>query len=440
MLRKLTFVLSLAVCAFVLVAARQRTVRIAVPTFNREIVRILQQNCQSCHREGDIAPFALQTYADARPRAHSIKRMTASRQMPPWKADDECAKFRGARRLSDADIATLARWAEGGAPEGDPRDLPPPVEFSAQWPLGPPDLELKMPAPYVPAARTDTYRCFSIPAGNAKSLAVGAFDTRPGNRSSVHHVIAFIDSTGESERLDAAEAGEGYTCFGGPGFPATGSLGGWAPGMRAEHLPDGIATELPANARVVLQVHYHAHAEAPQADQTAVAIYLSRKPVQKWLRILPLVNNTFNIPAGANAHPVTAVMQLPSFLSVQLWQIAPHMHLLGKSMRVQAMRPDGSMQCLVNIPEWDFNWQSLYTYQQPVAIPGGTLLTLDAVYDNSSANPRNPNNPPKDVRWGEATTDEMCLAFLGFTIDGENVSQGETADVEWLRQLWAGVR
>lgn len=420
--RHLTVVLA-ALCLVLLVSARRRPVRAEVPTFNREVVRIFQQHCQSCHRPGDIAPFSLLDYESARPKASRIRAMTQARLMPPWKPDD-CADFRGKRRLSDADIATLARWADGGAPEGNPADLPPPVVFGDDWPLGRPDIELQLPEPFTAAAGADTYRCFSIPAGNSSQLAVSAFDTRPGNRAIVHHVLAFIDTSGESVRLDNAEAGPGYTCFGGPGFTPAGALGGWAPGMRTEPFPDGIATQLPANARVVLQVHYHPQGNRVDPDQTRVAIYLSRKPVQKWLRVLPLANTGFVIPPGASSHTVTATMQVPAIMPVHLWAIAPHMHLLGRSIKVDAFKPDGSLQCLVNIPDWDFNWQNQYLYRNPVPLPGGTIVTLEAKYDNSANNPRNPNSPPKEVRWGEATTDEMCLAFLAVTLDAENVASG----------------
>jgi hypothetical protein len=411
--------LLIAAASLLLLGARARPIRPHVPTFSGEVVRIFQQNCQSCHREGDVAPFSLITYEDARANAQRIKYMTSTKQMPPWKPDASCATFRGERRLSESDIATLAAWVNAGAPEGNRADLPPQKEFSSEWTLGTPDIELKMPESFTAPVGADTYRCFTLPSGVGAETAIAAFDTRPGNSEIVHHVLAFIDATGQSVALDEAEAGPGYTCFGGPGFTPDGALGGWAPGYRAEFLQDGIATKLPVASRIVLQVHYHPHDEHVEPDQTSIALYRARTPVKKWLRVLPLINNTFVIPAGAPAHKVNAMFQVP--FPVHLWEIAPHMHLLGKSMKVEAFRPDGSSECLVNIPDWNFNWQNAYFYRQPISIPAGTLLTLEATYDNSSDNPLQPNNPPKEVRWGEATTDEMCLAFIGFTVDAENV-------------------
>jgi mono/diheme cytochrome c family protein len=414
--------LALAAGSLLLLAARTRPVRIAPPpTFSNEVVRIFQQSCQGCHHPGDIAPFSLMSYAEARPWAASIRHMVSTRQMPPWKPSPSCTKLQGERRLTDADVATIVRWVDAGSPEGDRAQLPPPLTFPDGWILGTPDLTVTLPEPYTPPNGADTYRCFVVPTDAASTRAVTAIDTHPGNREIVHHVIAYLDTSGEAERLDAADPQPGYSCFGGPGFTPTGALGGWAPGSRPYELPEGVALQLPAKARVVIQVHYHPH-HAAGADQTSMAIYFAKTPVEQWLRLLPLANTTFNIPAGADNHPVSAVFQLPPFVSAKLWSITPHMHLLGRTIRVDALRPDGSSSCLISIDDWDFNWQGTYLFDEPVALPAGTLLSLRATFDNSSRNPDNPNNPPKDVRWGEATTDEMCLAFLGFTIDGERAS------------------
>ena len=182
--------------------ARQRAVRHpsanSGPTFSKEVVRIFQQNCQACHREGDVAPFPLVTYADAKPRAALIKFMTQSRQMPPWKATDGCGDFMDARRLTDAEMDTIAKWADAGAPQGNPSDLPPPREFPSDWLLGTPDLILANGEPFTPPAGRDTYRCFTIPTNLVSSAFVRAVDTHPDDRETVHHVLTFIDPTGAS--------------------------------------------------------------------------------------------------------------------------------------------------------------------------------------------------------------------------------------------------
>jgi hypothetical protein len=387
------------------------------PTFSNEIVRILQQNCQSCHHAGDIAPFPLVAYSDAKPRATLIKFMTQTRQMPPWKAAEACGTFRDQRWLSDAQIATIGKWVEAGAPEGNPADLPAPLTFTSDWYLGEPDLVLSSQEAFTPPPHVDTYRCFSLPTDTIADKWVRAVDTHPGDRGTVHHVLTFIDTTGVSANLDDADPGPGYTCFGGPGFSTTGTLGGWAPGTRPLEMPDGVAFKLPAASRVVMQVHYHPHASEPQPDRTQYGIYYSSDPSPKEMRILPLINDTFTIPPNDSHYKVDAVFPLLTPIPLKLWFIAPHMHLLGKSMTVEVKRPNEPSECLIEIDDWDFNWQGAYRYIQPIDIPIGSRLAATAFYDNSIANPKNPNTPPKAVSWGEATTDEMCLAFLGVTIE-----------------------
>lgn len=388
------------------------------PTFSNEVVRIFQQHCQTCHHEGDIAPFSLTSHAQAKPYAALIKVMTQSRQMPPWKPTEGCGDFKDERRLTDLEIDTIAKWVDNGAPEGNRADLPAPLDFSGGWALGQPDAIYKLPEPFTPPAGKDTYRCFTIPTNLTSNAYVKAVDTKPGDRETVHHVITFIDSTGASQRLDDADPGPGYTCFGGPGFSLPSTLGGWAPGSRPLELPADTAFELPAASRVVIQVHYHPHGSDSHPDQTEVGVYFAENEPKSLMRILPIINNTFTIPPNASNYEVfgTVPFNLP-MPAAKLWFIAPHMHLLGRTMKVEAMLPGGAKQCLINIDDWDFNWQGSYRFQDAVAIPAGTTLTLRATYDNSSSNPRNPNNPPKAVSWGEETTDEMCLAFVGFTLD-----------------------
>ncbi len=415
----------------------------AGPTFSKEVVRIFQANCQTCHHPGDIGPFSLMTFADAHIRASDIKYMTSTRQMPPWKPAQSCGVFDSPRILSQADVDTLARWADNGAPEGNPADLPAPLNFEGGWALGQPDLTLQSTQAYTPPAVGDMYRCFSMPTRLTDNQYVSAIDIKPGDRQTVHHVIAFIDTTGESQRLDDADPAPGYQCFGGPGFQITNlnatTLGGWAPGYRPVMLPPEVAFSLPANSRIVLQVHYHPHGPAPLPDQTQIGIYYDKRKPNKLMRVLPLINTTFTIPPGDSHYPVTADFSLPLFprVDAHIWLVAPHMHLLGRTMRVDATPLGASSpnQCLINIDDWDFNWQGMYRFKDPLALPAGTKLSLEAFYDNSEGNSRNPNDPPKAVSWGEATTDEMCIAFLGFTIDSENLAQGNIAEVSWLPRI-----
>ena len=391
----------------------------ATPTFNKEVVRILQKNCQTCHHPGDIAPFSMMSYKETRPWAKSIREQVLLRKMPPWKPIQGCGDFRDVRALSDADIQTLVAWADGGSPEGSPADLPPPMDFPDGWPLGAPDLVVNPQSDYSPPVSGDMYRCFSVPVGNLRGDRwISALSVKPGNPKIVHHVIAYADPTGESAKLDDNEPGPGYTCFGGPKLSNTDMLGGWAPGSRGYFAPDGTGIKLGNNSRVVIQVHYHPTGEA-ETDRTPVGLYFAKAPVGKQLQVLPLVNNTFAIPAGAKAHEVTANFNIPVFLSAQMWAVTPHMHLLGKKIKVELFKPGSDQpECLVNIDNWDFNWQGTYLYKNAVTLAGGSKLKLTTIFDNSIDNPLNPNTPPKVVKWGEETTDEMSLAFVGFTLDG----------------------
>jgi uncharacterized protein (TIGR03437 family) len=398
----------------------KKTAQGQVPTFSREVVRILQKHCQSCHHPGDIAPFSMMSYQETRPWAVAIREAVITRKMPPWKPAPGCGEFRDVRQLTEEEIATLTQWVEAGAPEGDPADLPPPLSFPDGWTLGLPDLIITPETDYTPPTGKDTYRCFSVPTALRGDRFVSAIDVRPGNRLIVHHVIAYLDTSGISADLDAKDPGPGYSCFGGPGFDNANTLGGWAPGARPYFLVDGVGSRLPNNARVVLQVHYHP-AGNPESDRTQLGLYFSKAPVRKELRYAPVLNTTFRIPPGEKRYQVTA--SLPPFLvpDVHLISITPHMHLLGREMKVEFTPPGQATQCLIHITDWDFNWQGTYNYQQPVAIPANSNIKVTAYYDNSASNPNNPNSPPKEVRWGEETTDEMCIVFLGYTLDAENL-------------------
>jgi hypothetical protein len=433
----------LAASALIAASTRQRVVRPPAPvlssgpTFNNEIVRIFQERCQTCHHPGDIAPFSLMTYREAAPFADAIKYMTQTRRMPPWKATSGCGEFVDARTMPQHEIDLIAQWADNGAPEGRPADLPAPLQFTSDWTLGQPDMVLSNTEAFTPPARGDEYRCFTLPANTTSTSYVSAIDVHPGDRRSVHHVIAFLDETGASVALDEKDPAPGYQCFGDPGFATTGTLGGWAPGYRAVKLPPEVAYQLPANSRVVLQVHYHVAHGNPSPDRTEIGIYFADAKPRQTMRIVPIINQGFTIPPNDPNYRVTGSIPLPTALipSMRVWFVAPHMHLLGRKMKVEAALENGETKCLINIDDWDFNWQGLYLYKEPIKIPARTRFSFTAYYDNSTANLRNPNNPPKPVYWGEATTDEMALAFIGVTLDAEDLTQNIKADDSWIPPL-----
>lgn len=391
-------------------------------TYHRDVEPILQERCQSCHRPGQVAPFTLLSYADARKWCAEIKQFTGSRQMPPWKAEPGHGDFLASRRLSDTEVRTLSEWVDTGAVEGSAKDAPAPRQWTDGWMLGKPDLVLTMPEAYhVAATGADDFRCFVLPTGLTEDREVTAVEIRPGNPRVVHHVLNFIDLSGKGRELDAKDPLPGYSSGpGGIGFFPSGSMGGWAPGNMPRYLPDGVGRHLPKGSDIVAQIHYHKTGK-PETDRTSIGLYFARKPVTKQVRVLPLTNLGINLPPGEAHIPVTASMTVAA--DAHALTITPHMHLLGNELKVTATFPDGQKQDLVWVKNWDYRWQDSYTYREAVPLPKGTRLDLTAYYDNSTANPLNPNNPPKRVTFGEQTTDEMCFAFIEFTYDTEPASQ-----------------
>lgn len=391
------------------------------PTYSREISRIFQSKCERCHRPGDIAPFALINYQRAVTYAADIKRAVTEGAMPPWKPVPGHGEFRDAYGLSDEERQAILSWIDAGTPEGDPADLPEPLPLTGEWQLGEPDAILTGPEFNVPDMK-DLYRCFVLPTDFGGQKFVTAYQIAPGNKSIVHHVLLFIDEKGESAKLDGKDGAPGYNCFGGPvvTLGIGGGLGGWAPGVRAAPLPEGIGVAVPPKARIIMQVHYFAEGK-PGIDQTRIGLYFSQKPIERRLIYVPLLNDGFSIPPENKDYEVTAEYRIPLFLDAKLINIGPHMHLLGKQIKVEADIPRNGAEKLVYVDKWDFNWQNFYTYVEPIALPAFSTVRLSCRYDNTTDNPRNPNNPLKAVGWGESTQDEMCLVFLGVTFDRENL-------------------
>ena len=378
------------------------------PTFNKDVAPILWKNCSGCHRSGEVGPFSLLTYKDAAKRADFLAEITQSKRMPPWKAEPGFGDFHDERRLTEAEIKTINDWAETGAVEGDPKDLGTPPKFPEGWQLGTPDLVLKTPGSFeIPADGRDIYRCFVIPIPIETDRTVAAVEFRPGNSKVVHHALMFLDNSGAGRAKDEAEPGPGYASFGGPGIVPSGGLGGWAPGAMPRMLPNGMGKLLRKGSDLVLQIHYHPDGKV-ETDQSTVGIYFTKTPARQIVGGLAVRSRMLDIPAGDKRYHVTAE-SAPLPVDAQAIGIAPHMHYIGKEMKVVAQTPDGKTIPLIWIKDWDFNWQGQYQYRSPIKLPKGTVVKLDAYYDNSDENTRNPSQPPKRVRWGEQTTDEMCL-------------------------------
>lgn len=375
-------------------------------TFSHDAAPILYRHCASCHRPGGVAPFSLLTYQDAAKRAALIAAVTAKRYMPPW-LPDASTHFQEERRLSDTEIAALAQWAAAGAPAGDAAATPAPPRFPEGWQLGPPDLTAEMRAPFeVPADGPDLYRCFAIPAPVAQDRWVRAVDMRPGNARVVHHALLFQDVTGTARKRDS---GAGYECFGTPGFLPARGLGGWTPGSLPYRAPEGIPELLHSGADLVLQVHYHPTGK-PQTDRTSVALYFTADKPRRKMMDIPLGSTRIDIPPGESRYRVADHFTIP--VDVDAIAVTPHAHYVCREMSAYALLPDGSRRTLLHIPDWNFNWQQQYLYAAPLRLPAGTEVVMEFLYDNSDANPRNPNHPPQRVVWGPATTDEMAGLHL----------------------------
>lgn len=412
-------VLSLFVCLVVAPLAE------AQPTYTKEISRLFQAKCQGCHREGDIAPFALDSYSASQSWGEDIQRVLRDRIMPPWKPVDAHGKFKNDFGLTDEERQTILDWYKAGAPEGDAADLPEPVAQTGEWQLGEPDAVIQMPELYNVPRRKDVYRCFVVPSGFDEDVWLKAVQIVPGNRQVVHHVIMYLDESGKAAELDAKDEEPGYECFGGPGVPlGPGSMvGGWVPGTRTSLLPDGVGLLIPKGARVIIQMHYFPSGKQ-HSDQTKVGLYLAKssETMKKRMVFIPLVNTTFRIPAGAPDQEVTASLPVLPGLTGDVYQVVPHMHLLGKKIEVTRSNLfTRTNDSLIKIDDWDFNWQNFYSYTDPVRLNVFDNMKVSCRFDNSADNPRNPSNPLKDVRWGEGTEDEMCIAFLGLTFDNPSI-------------------
>ncbi len=382
-------------------------------TYSEHIAPILQKQCQSCHRQGEVAPFALTDYRDAKAWATEIAEYTKARLMPPWKPTFGHGEFKNERRLTDKEIEMITKWAEAGTPAGDLSKAPPNPKFHEGWALGEPDHIFEMPVEYeIEPEGEDEYRHFIIPTNFDTDIYVQAVDVQPGNRRTVHHVIVYLDTKGEARKLAAKDPKPGYVTQGtGPGIDSAGTLGGWAPGLRPSVLPKGVGYRLPKGADIVLQVHYYRTGHT-ERDQSRVGLYFSKTPKTTPLEIGMAINDKFVIPAGEAKYPVKASRQVKK--DSYLLATMPHMHLLGRDMQIIAKPPTGDPIDIIWIQDWDFNWQDIYHYRKPIFLPAGTRISLVAHFDNSAKNPANPHNPPVPVGWGDKTTDEMCIGFLYF--------------------------
>jgi len=456
---QIAFGTSVLLLAVVVSAAEQYATAPAqgVPTFTKDVAPILYKNCATCHRAGEIGPMPLLTYEDARPWAKSIRDEVADGTMPPWHAEPGHRKFRNDRSLSDSDKETLIKWANGGAPEGDPKDAPALPTFVDGWQLGQPDAVLPLPVDYkVPADGFVEYEYFQIPTNFTEDKWLEGLEVRPGNREVVHHVIVSVRPPNAERRptgfraspgmaIPPGHSGGGAEPEGTPKRPRGQSLfpaperggamiGGFAPGNQYLKLEPGAAILIRAGSTLVVQMHYTTNGKEV-TDRTRIGLFLATQAPKVEMRMGVLVNGKLDIPPGAADYSIAAEMTTTA--DVTLRQMLPHTHLRGKSWEYTVTYPDGRTEVVLAVPKYDFNWQTDYVFAEPLKLPKGTKIRAVAHYDNSPANKSNPD-PTVNVKWGDQTWEEMMFTSFVYSIDGVAPGAVITAKSEVGRRKFEG--
>ena len=408
------------------------------PTYYKDVLPIFQQKCQTCHRPGQLAPITFDSYEEVRPWAKSIRRVVQDRTMPPWHADPKYGTFSNSMGLDESEILTITQWASLGARPGAESDAPEAVEFSDDWSIGTPDAIYSMPTSYTLGAEgNDEYKYFTIDPGLTEDKWVTHVEVRPGNRAVVHHVIAFIDESGgdardeggivpinskrptspeqlartlkrQDEKIQPRVKEAGLKAR---PFRDFALLGGIAPGTPPISYPEGQAKLLKAGSKLIFQMHYSRTGKV-EVDQTSIGVRFSNTPPKMERKMTAVMNVSFAIPPNAPNHQVHAYHTTDR--PILIHNFMPHLHLRGVGFRYEATYPDGETEILLNIPEYDFNWQYGYELAEPKYIPAGTLLHCVGFFDNSAENAANPD-PEAIVRFGEPTVDEMMIGWMEIT-------------------------
>jgi hypothetical protein len=393
-------------------------------TFDKDVLPILEKNCQGCHRPGEVAPMSLLTYQDARPWAKAIKAAVITRKMPPWFADPEYGHFANERRLAQADIDTLVAWVDGGAPEGNPKDKPAPRTFQDGWNIKP-DKIIEMPSDFqIPATGTINYQYIRVKGDFTEDVWVTAAEMRPGNPAVVHHMKAWVVPPG-SHWMENAVIGKPYEQGMGWNSASEGNdiIGKFNPGLGAQNfnMDGGSAKFIAKGSDIVFELHYTASGK-PTSDRSKVGLVLTKQPPKRrfFLSAGPTAGNMVIPPGDANAEVVSEVTV--GLDDARLVYAQPHMHLRGKDFELRAIYPTGETQILFK-GKFDFDWQLGYEFAKPIPLPKGTRLIGISHFDNSANNKFNPD-PTKEVRWGPQNWDEMSNCFVGLTI-GLNDDPGQ---------------
>jgi hypothetical protein len=387
-------------------------------TFYKHIEPIIRKNCQPCHQPGRPGPFSLITYEDVASKGGFIAHLTSIRYMPPWKADNTFQTYLNERVLSDSSISLIQQWVASGMPKGHKikdKSVPEKTIVNEK-----PDLTIQMKSPYaIPTTEIDDYRFFNVPTNLPEDKYITKIGFTPGNRKLVHHSRLMTDTTHKVRNIDGLSAND-------PGIsqfekypPLDKFLYGWVPGNFPIVFPKGTGKKLHQDTDLILNIHYAPNANENQSDQSRVDFYFARGPVEREVYSLAIgEDNISNPPFLIRANETKTFYSSFGPIPVDISAIAvlPHMHYLGKTFRAFAITPDGDAVHLVKIDEWDFNWQDTYQFKKLLRIPRGSTIVMEATFDNTSTNPSNPSNPPKDVTYGWNTTSEMMDLVLYFLI------------------------
>ena len=394
-------------------------------TYAGAAAKILQEKCQSCHRPGQVGPFSLLSYDDARKHSAMIREVVDDRRMPPWHADPRFGSFANDRSLTAEERAKLLAWVDQGAPLGDAREVPPPRTFSEGWSIGEPDLVFEIPeVQTIPAQGVLDYVRVRVPSGLKEDTWVRAAEATPTDRSVVHHIIVYVDDHTKQRR---------------PGLGGS-HLCGYAPGDMPSVYAEGTAKKIPAGSDLVFEIHYTPNGLV-RKDRSKLGLILAKGPVTREAYTLPIAQPRFVIPPNEPNVPVSSSMKVPREL--RLLAFMPHMHVRGKDFRYTVTKPGGGPEVVLSVPAYDFGWQSYYTLKEPMTLPKGTVIDCLAHFDNSAANPANPD-PSKTVRWGDQTFEEMMIGYIdvdlpvGEPIDRRSLRNPEPSALRTLQAFLGG--
>ncbi len=372
-------------------------------TFTKDVAPIVFNRCVECHRKGEAAPMAFTSYKEVRPWAKAMRERIAARTMPPWLAAAGSAHFENERKLTDREVATFNAWVDAGAPEGDARDLPPLPAHQEGWAIGKPDAVFHLPNDVpVPASGVIAYQNYTVDTNFTEDKWVQASEIRPGNRGVVHHIIVFIQEPG-------AEAAEGRAAA------RRDKLSGFAPGEQPKVFPPGTAKLIKAGSKLVFQMHYTPNGKEA-TDRSYVGLVFAKSPVNQPVKTGMAVNATFRIPPRDGNHEVRSSWTAPS--DVRIIDLMPHMHLRGKDFTYTVVHADGRSEVVLSVPKYDFNWQLLYRFREPLRLAKGSRLDCVAHFDNSPNNRFNPD-PEKEVLWGPQTWEEMMIGWFDYVVEPE---------------------